>query len=733
MVIASDPDTLANFAPSAPAYDENPAWTANIPAAMWIWESYYVQNPQQNESVLFGRQFNVSGDVAWSYLTVAADNNYRAYANLDFVAQDNSGATYANPVVYNLGSKVKNGTNNIAITVNNWAVDGGSPTSNPAGLLYRIDVCYKSATTTSTTSTTTTTLPQFANCSLACGASGYSSGYCSSYPIVAQLQVCRAGETSVGGAGDCSVASGIVGVGKSCCCSNPTTTTTTSTTLPPAIPELWGNVTRTPQGSFVNISAVITKGTWTLDRWWFTYNGTLGGLDRASEGYNSLLWDTTHLLGTYHISAAVNDTRGNMGYNNSFDIIVYTTTTTTTTSSTSSTTLPSCFDSDGGIDLLSKGFVVGSFEGNGPYNFTDTCSSQLLGVVREYYCNQTTGLPASVTASCVGGMVCSDGACQTTTTTTLQPPLACNESLMVVLSNNDTLANSRAAVLAYSGNPIWTANIPGASWIWDSYLVQNPEVGHYVAFSRQLNVPGTVLGSRLTLAADNSFAVYLNNHFVAEDASVFNYNRTTVLNGLGLVSNGSNELEFTVLNQAVAGSTSYSNPAGLLYKLEVCYRAANPATTTTTTTTTTLAASTGGGGGGGGYQLNKERPYTPRPVQIVTTSTLPLCISSPVVPTSSTLMMSPDQVLSSAGTSSAFVGADASGGGGTETVTTLAKASESQQDMSVGFIGRSIGFIPGGSSLWGLLLLLFLAALAAYAGFKLGRKDEEKPKKQTGL
>ncbi|MFH0863112.1 MAG: putative metal-binding motif-containing protein [Candidatus Altiarchaeota archaeon] len=753
-VITSGQDTLANFLPSAATY-VHPSWAADIPGATWIWDSNLAQDPENNEVVVFGRSYNLSGNVQWAFLTIAADNSFRAYSNSNIVGEDAVGDTYSKEVILDLGGTVHSGANNLAVAVTNFGVPGDDAYSNPAGLLYLLEACTAAAPTTtatsSTTSSTVTTSTTIASSSTTSTSMSsttttssttsttlyngdnrgdqeledddWSQSECESYACNNATGCCGDGHGfwDVGGSGEsigyppggatmcCGDDSGEFysgpqndrscdGIAAACCsgpamyadatglcvgsCGTPTTTTTsnsttnsttttitasnsttnaittsnstttaiinstsTTTTLTAglSIPGLHSSASVTQQGSFVNISAFIVQGTYPLDLWWFTVNDTPDSMGPAVPGDNSLIWDTSGLLGLYQISAYVNDTQNMIGINESIYIDVFTTATTSSSTTTSSSS---------------------------------------------------------------------------TTTTTL-PSLPCAASSMTVFSDNNTLANFNPSMGAYVA-PFWSANIPGASWIWTTHYVQNPGANEIVAFQRDIVVPGQVLSARAIVAADNAFAIYLNSALVGEKAGEYNYNLTATFNLSGL-ANGSNSIEFTVVNFGLNGSTSETNPAGLLYRVDVCY-----VPTDTTTTTTTLAATTttqgghGGGGGGSGYSLNpaKPAPSTTLRMPSTTTTTVLLC------PTPSTLIPSPEQVRQEASAICPVVEWQSDENDN----MTLGFASGDLEEP--GFIGRSISFLPEIGSLLGLLILFLLAVIAAYAGFRIGSKknDEDEHK-----
>lgn len=125
-------------------------------------------------------------------------------------------------------------------------------------------------------------------------------------------------------------------------------------------------------------------------------------------------------------------------------------------------------------------------------------------------------------------------------------------------------------------NPVpgaWTANIPGASWIWEQNPVQAPVAGETYTFVKSFNVVGTVVSSSIQVAADNTYSVKINNTVVCSSADANNF--TLATQDLCVVNNlvtGNNTIEITVTNSA-SNPDPNINPAGLLYKLtyvEVC-------------------------------------------------------------------------------------------------------------------------------------------------------------------
>lgn len=94
---------------------------------------------------------------------------------------------------------------------------------------------------------------------------------------------------------------------------------------------------------------------------------------------------------------------------------------------------------------------------------------------------------------------------------------------MVVAGNVGGAVYPKNAVLAHKPGdagspypPVWDTNLTrafdvAAEWIWESYYVVNPVLGDVVTFEMEFEVPGIPAGGTLYVAADNGFAVYLND------------------------------------------------------------------------------------------------------------------------------------------------------------------------------------------------------------------------------
>jgi hypothetical protein len=146
--IVSDTDTSVTGETLVPATILSPihtAWTADVDgastSAKWIWSSNPVDQGDTtvNATRTFTRTFSVIGTPTSGQLTLAADNFYKVWVNGILVGQDAAEDNYSivGQDVYTISNLVA-GTNTLKIEVTNLAVDGSTPESNPAGLLYSL-------------------------------------------------------------------------------------------------------------------------------------------------------------------------------------------------------------------------------------------------------------------------------------------------------------------------------------------------------------------------------------------------------------------------------------------------------------------------------------------------------------------------------------------------------------------------------------------------------------------
>lgn len=148
-VVSSDTMTKVNGNNnSILAWDEHPAWTAIIPGASWIWDTYRTENPTLDETKFFSRTFYMPVNMTQAYLMIASDNEYKvsinSFTNV-FSATDSNDAvdhnfTSTGQDFYDALPYLVSGTNTITFEVKNLALENGTVDNNPAGLLYSLEI-----------------------------------------------------------------------------------------------------------------------------------------------------------------------------------------------------------------------------------------------------------------------------------------------------------------------------------------------------------------------------------------------------------------------------------------------------------------------------------------------------------------------------------------------------------------------------------------------------------------
>jgi len=199
----------------------------------------------------------------------------------------------------------------------------------------------------------------------------------------------------------------------------------------------------------------------------------------------------------------------------------------------------------------------------------------------------------------------------------------CPYDSMIIVSDINTMVTwvnggsvSQNAVLAWvHGN--WNSSITydsapytflnDAEWIWETVRTDDPPAGddapidgRVVRFERTFTIPCSPAGAELYMTVDNGYTVWINGHLVGcaqvdadgtgscsdgdpcacigwetsdlTDDYVHTSNWTTVehyiIDSTDLVT-GENVLEILAANEQMGGGTADSNPAGLIYWLEV--------------------------------------------------------------------------------------------------------------------------------------------------------------------
>ncbi len=121
----------------------HPAWTADLDgtggAGDWVWISNPVSDPTVTQTFTFTKTFVWSGSVSSAQLYVASDNQHRARVNgvLVGASTDENNFQLGTEDVYNIASAMVPGLNTIEVEVDNLGVPGSTPTTNPAGVMFK--------------------------------------------------------------------------------------------------------------------------------------------------------------------------------------------------------------------------------------------------------------------------------------------------------------------------------------------------------------------------------------------------------------------------------------------------------------------------------------------------------------------------------------------------------------------------------------------------------------------
>lgn len=146
--IISDTDTFFGEIAAKVLSFIHEAWSAGtsaIPGASWIWGEDPVADPTVATTETFTRNFTISGTPTDGSITIAADNDYSVSVNGTTICADGSqgtegaGISFGSPDTCVIpGGVLTTGSNTLSITVTNWAVEGSTFESNPAGLRYKL-------------------------------------------------------------------------------------------------------------------------------------------------------------------------------------------------------------------------------------------------------------------------------------------------------------------------------------------------------------------------------------------------------------------------------------------------------------------------------------------------------------------------------------------------------------------------------------------------------------------
>ncbi|MFX1233917.1 MAG: VWA domain-containing protein [Promethearchaeota archaeon] len=133
-------------------------------------------------------------------------------------------------------------------------------------------------------------------------------------------------------------------------------------------------------------------------------------------------------------------------------------------------------------------------------------------------------------------------------------------------------------------HPSWPSDpsIEGATWIWRTSITDPaleyatvPDGGWY--FQKNFLIPGVPTSGEISINVDNAYELYLNNVMIGGEGSMskdgpdfYEWNTIQSFDLLDYLNSDDNTILIRALNFFDAG-TAYSNPAGIIFKMQVCY------------------------------------------------------------------------------------------------------------------------------------------------------------------
>jgi hypothetical protein len=120
-------------------------------------------------------------------------------------------------------------------------------------------------------------------------------------------------------------------------------------------------------------------------------------------------------------------------------------------------------------------------------------------------------------------------------------------------------------------NSIWKACIPGAQWIWDYPVPHAVTPAETAYFKEEFCLKGHPICAKLYIAADNFVDAYVNGHKVYCDTTGLTYQEAVIVDVTNYITCGDNVIAFVVTNKGFDDFICQSNPAGLLYRLDISY------------------------------------------------------------------------------------------------------------------------------------------------------------------
>jgi hypothetical protein len=153
----------------------------------------------------------------------------------------------------------------------------------------------------------------------------------------------------------------------------------------------------------------------------------------------------------------------------------------------------------------------------------------------------------------------------------------------VVSDETNTVQETGLFAANADESPLWTNSITGASWIWTTAQVVNPNVNETATFVKQFNLTNAPTSGTVQIAADDGYTLSINGTTVGanDGTSQLNFISPTSYDvPADLLVSGSNTIKVVGTNIGFP-STPQENPAGIVYSLNV--QGADCSDTSTTT------------------------------------------------------------------------------------------------------------------------------------------------------
>src|SRR3989344_2031134 len=131
-----------------------------------------------------------------------------------------------------------------------------------------------------------------------------------------------------------------------------------------------------------------------------------------------------------------------------------------------------------------------------------------------------------------------------------------SDTTNIVTAKNGVPIATTPAVAVTQIPGAWTASIPGATWIWatDQVLPEDATTDVTYTFEKSFDWNGPIPSATITfsVAADNHYEVYVNNHLVAADVNDNNFAVADTLSPALITPwliSGANTIKFVVKNK----------------------------------------------------------------------------------------------------------------------------------------------------------------------------------------